>query len=286
MSVISKMDLETYIVGLWEQMSNSVVLNWDMPNLALRFDIAMSVNHNGYLADGNTHVEAYDQSATTYISVIVTSRHRVYVAASSEKMRFEFTPEDFTNTSNHDSCWKSDGLTLLTRAYFDMCEYVVRNWPENEAPAPKDLNTRIQIGDWMGNNPLQFVTVSFGPKRKDNDYFNSLVSIEKLEFKVSLHLNETKELVKPKETEKTVSAIYLHEERFGPISVVSRNLLFTSFAQETVVDKNGRALATGTVVAANGPVNDLKEYFKSKGEVWTCSSPRLGDWVMLPVIQD
>lgn len=185
MSIISNMDVKSYIVGLWEQMSASGALDRERPSTALRFDLTMSVSHNGYLKDGSTYVEAYDNRAITKISVIVTARHRVYIAASAEKDQHDFEPDDFVNTSNHDSCWKSDGLNLLTKIYFDMCKFVVRNWPEGTAPAPIELTTRIQLGNWRGYNPIQFVNVAFGPNRKDNEYFNSLSSIEKLRFKIS-----------------------------------------------------------------------------------------------------
>lgn len=234
MSVLSKMDVETYIVGLYQQMLESGALDWDKPNLALRFNIKIAVSHNGYLKDGNTYVEAYDKREVIYFSIIVTARHRVYVASSTENCRFEFEPKDFVNTSNHDSCWKSDGLSELTRGYFYMCGEVVKNWPEGTAPAPIELNTRIQVGDWLGHNPIQFVTVTFGPKRKDNDYFNSLEKIDKLNFKITLDTPEPASTDNLTDVpEEMVSTIYLHEDKFGSIPHGQNNLKFTEFANET-----------------------------------------------------
>jgi len=44
-------------------------------------------------------------------------------------------PSEWKNTSNHDSCWRSDGVGApLTKLYFAMCKQV------NHAEAPKNLN--------------------------------------------------------------------------------------------------------------------------------------------------
>jgi len=34
------------------------------------------------------------------------------------------SPELFVNTSNHNSCWRSDGFSKLNELYFDMCEEI------------------------------------------------------------------------------------------------------------------------------------------------------------------
>ena len=47
---------------------------------------------------------------------------------------------DWENTSNHDSCWRSDGMRWLSKAYFDMCDEV------NAEAAPITLDASATIG--------------------------------------------------------------------------------------------------------------------------------------------
>lgn len=57
---------------------------------------------------------------------------------------------DWINTSNHDSCWTSDGMKLLERDFFDMCEEI--------APgiAPARVHFEAKLGDilWRYPKPL------------------------------------------------------------------------------------------------------------------------------------
>lgn len=51
-------------------------------------------------------------------------------------------PEWWINSSNHDSCWRSDGFSWLSERYFDMC-YQVRS---SEEVAPAALSTDLDFG--------------------------------------------------------------------------------------------------------------------------------------------
>ena len=52
----------------------------------------------------------------------------------------EINPDEWINTSNHDSCWRSDGLDFINKAYFEMCKNV------NPEIAPRDLHSYLDFG--------------------------------------------------------------------------------------------------------------------------------------------
>lgn len=65
----------------------------------------------------------------------------VFVAENTEGDFFEqIAPKRWKNTSNHDSCWSSDGLSILSKAYFEMCEEV------DPDVAPIKLSSEAKFG--------------------------------------------------------------------------------------------------------------------------------------------
>jgi hypothetical protein len=80
-----------------------------------------------------------------------------------------------------------------------------------------------------------------------------------------------------------MKAIYLHESRFGPMPDDTSELETTVFCRETIVNKLGKPLASGSVTYISGPDAKMREFFVNKVNVWQCSSPLIGDWTMANV---
>lgn len=89
------------------------------------------------------------------ICLVVTERRNVFF--------------NLKNTSNHDSCWKSDGIERpITDLYFAMCvEY-------NPLVPPKTLENELTFN--IFKKPWEFVKCNL---EKDGDYKQKLIYIEK-----------------------------------------------------------------------------------------------------------
>ena len=80
----------------------------------------------------------------------------------------EIPSEEWENASNHDSCWRSDGLRFLSDNYFTMCGNV------NPDKAPKQLDSDSQVGFISLWHDVVMTTAPSGA----DDYRRKLVSIE------------------------------------------------------------------------------------------------------------
>jgi len=74
--------------------------------------------------------------------------------------------ENWVNTSNHDSCWRDDGLSFLNKMYFDFCEDV------DPKSAPKEVDTNA---DFFRRWPINDIMITY---KSDGDYRNSIVKLE------------------------------------------------------------------------------------------------------------
>jgi len=80
---------------------------------------------------------------------------------------FKVPVKDWINTSNHDSCWRSDGFNFINDNYFKMCEEV------NPDIAPKDVST--YNGFKLGHGwPVRQIFVEY---KNTENYRNEIVKI-------------------------------------------------------------------------------------------------------------
>lgn len=120
-------------------------------------------------------LSVYDPMAEVYkeverrYSILFCGNVNVFIAhTGSAYVRCEDIPLDrWVNTSNHDSCWATDGLQFLTQAYFEMCKEV------DPDKAPVLLESTAQIG-FLGKFHMP-VRITY--KRKD-DVKNEIVRVE------------------------------------------------------------------------------------------------------------
>lgn len=77
---------------------------------------------------------------------------------------------EFENSSNHDSCWQSDGLRFLSQEYFDMC----KDLDPDKAPIKMDSDIY-----WGLFNDMRkcFVTYEY----ETDEYKRTLVDVNKWE---------------------------------------------------------------------------------------------------------
>lgn len=104
--------------------------------------------------------EEYRRSALVH--TLFTANTSVFVAVSRNYERwFEIDPADFLNTSNHDSCWRTDGMSALRNVYYAMAEEInsERKKDGHSALAPRELNQFCTLGA-LTQKPWEFVDVT------------------------------------------------------------------------------------------------------------------------------
>jgi len=190
------------ISDLWEQVLSSktdALLGnlWDTsPTVAMHFKLSLSVTNLSYDKHGNQHDAEQRQFCRT-IHVLVTARHRVYLAsvnpdeyegADSEYLS-SISPHLFKNVSNHDSEWSSaidsEVQDELRKAY----THCYGHMPDELRPAPCETTVFTTFGNGMLNRSvLSFAEVE--RKSLGDHYFDGLKSIRPLRVKMSLEAEE------------------------------------------------------------------------------------------------
>lgn len=108
--------MKTWINSVEHFCTNNVVRNDSFKDKeGCLFSCQLDVENMGFRKDGYTQVFSWKGEFCIQLGVIVTRQHNVFVAVNmftrGEKIcRIENLP--WENTSNHDSCWRSDGLDL------------------------------------------------------------------------------------------------------------------------------------------------------------------------------
>lgn len=107
--------------------------------------------------------EEYHRSAMAY--VVLTGNTSVFVATTTDHTRWNELPGNaWANTSNHDSCWRSDGFRFLSTMYFNMCEEMnLEIRAHGSSPlAPNEFHQFCSLGSIAGK-PWEQVLVASTP---------------------------------------------------------------------------------------------------------------------------
>ncbi len=81
----------------------------------------------------------------------------------------EISVNNWTNTSNHDSCWRSDGFCFLDDIFFDFCDKI------SPKLKPKDVNITANLGIGL-SWPVKQVDIRYKHK-PSNEYGNQIISV-------------------------------------------------------------------------------------------------------------
>ena len=83
-----------------------------------------------------------------YVHIILAGNTvHVWVAVSEEWDPWRIPWSEWDNTSNHDSCWRSDGVhTPIAQVYFKVCDEVQAGIPEDKKVAPAQINVHAKLG--------------------------------------------------------------------------------------------------------------------------------------------
>jgi hypothetical protein len=168
---------EDIICGLASQF---VVHNRNiLSNCGILMSLRISCDNHGYERDGNTFHRNWRRSYRKNIHFIIVKHHSVFVVITDEYDWRKIPMSEWKNTSNHDTCWRSDGLcdifTETMKAYHACYDHV----PEKHRPAPIAANISATFSPAL-RNPLTFVEVVKKYSEDDRAYRYILSSIRDL----------------------------------------------------------------------------------------------------------
>ncbi len=151
-------------------------------NLAMHFVVEINACNHGYEKDGNTYHKGWERSYRIYMHYIVSSYRNVWCALSDSPLLSDVPLDTFKNTSNHDTCWRSDGFRDIFNAYFNAYKMCYSHIPDEHRPAPIASNTRITLNSMLRK---QVHFVRFSMKRSDN-YHYGLTEVRPVAFNFSV----------------------------------------------------------------------------------------------------
>lgn len=113
-----------------------------------------------------------DREAREAVYVMYAGLHSIFYAsaydADGSYRQLQQVPVDaWENTSNHDSCWRSDGFSFLSKIYFDMSKST------NDDKPPCELSVYTNLG--IGSNPVTKTQVMF--RMKKDGYHKNIVKV-------------------------------------------------------------------------------------------------------------
>ena len=190
------LDPRDVMSALFEALCDSFYLSdspFELPSnlckdVGMYFCLELSADNHGYENDGTTYHPEWEAHAHKYYHVIVLSGRRVYILVSENAFLKDLNPKDFKNTSNHDSCWRSDGFGDLGKVLNDIFAKAYSHIPREHQPK------YTTAGIYASLTPIlmpifRYVRVKRGPlpQEKSNwGYFDQLLEITPINFKIKL----------------------------------------------------------------------------------------------------
>lgn len=172
--------------------------------MALAFQIQIDVNNYGYSKnDGNLKVME-EQRARRTVMVIISEHKHVFI---NPDVGFDCWNvrhltdhpellEWFQNTSNHSSCWRSDGLRMINELAWKAYEEAYGNMPEEHMPCFNDSNIDLDLHFGICGNVFEYCAIKHKADPKDfqghGGYKRLLTNVRRVRTKVFL-LDDKKE---------------------------------------------------------------------------------------------
>ena len=122
--------------------------------------VTLDLRLSHYGSGGAEDEIEYHRSALVH--TLFTANTSVFVHTSRDHKRWQdLIPEDWANTSNHDSCWRSDGLRGLHLLHCTLSDEMNEEITGNgySALAPREFSQFCSLGTLAGK-PWQYVDVA------------------------------------------------------------------------------------------------------------------------------
>ena len=156
----------------------------------IHFCLKIDAENYGYEKDGNTYHEEWRKRSIKHIHFILLKWHKVFVSISEDDDFHGYElpePKTWKNTSNHDSCWRSDGFSDLSQTYFKIHNEIYANTPDEhkEAPVSSDIHFHLGHG-WLSGPVFKFVKVEHKALEIGNSYHRQLTKIEHIKKTIEI----------------------------------------------------------------------------------------------------
>lgn len=152
-------------------------------NVALHLVLTVSAENGGYEIDGNTNHPEWRRSFRKEMHFLITGDHRVFLAIVNGKTfgLKDIPLESWKNTSNHDSCWRTDGVqSPITKMMFDAWEHCFSHMPKKhlrEQLRSSGVEMELEEG---GGEVIRFVRIKHEAESREDTYHRKITSVKKL----------------------------------------------------------------------------------------------------------
>lgn len=173
---------------------------------AMVFFITIRCANYGYESDGNTHHEEWERSYARRLIYIVTERHNVFLGTIKpgltdeeyEKVRLADRSAlsnhldlfEWINTSNHDSCWRSDGFRHVFDYSMEAWDACYAHVPDAHRKAPIEADVSVSMHEGSFGAPFQFARLELmvhpTMNRQYDTYFKQPKSIQFYNHQINL----------------------------------------------------------------------------------------------------
>jgi hypothetical protein len=152
-------------------------------NEGIHFCLKIDIESYGYEKDGSTCHPEWKRRKLAYMHYIVTYPHSVYMALGEDENMPPATL--FKNTSNHDSCWRSDGFRDLFSTFIEMYDACYSNVPKEHRPSPRSCDYRLTLRcGWLSAPVFDFVEVE--SVYCEDGYHKDLLSIKNIKKSLTI----------------------------------------------------------------------------------------------------
>jgi hypothetical protein len=149
----------------------------------IHFCLKIDIENLGYEKDGNTNHPEWRARKMVYMHYLVIRPYSVFLALGESE---ELPPAAmFKNTSNHDSCWRTDGFTDIFTYFMRMYEACYNHVPSKHRSAPIMCNYNVHLRTkWLSGPVFDFVKVE--TEYDDDNYHKNLIKLEKIKKTIKI----------------------------------------------------------------------------------------------------
>jgi hypothetical protein len=152
-------------------------------SVALHLVLVVSAENNGYEIDGNTRRPEWKRHFRKEMHFLITGDHRVFLAIVEGKT-FDLKDiplESWKNTSNHDTCWRTDGIqSPITSMMFDAWKHCFGHMPEEHLREKlRSSGVEMELDD-SGGEVIRFVRIMHRAMSNEETYCRKIISVKKL----------------------------------------------------------------------------------------------------------
>jgi hypothetical protein len=181
-----KTDVISVITSYYEQFVDQTKV-LDSPfkdNEGVHFVVSMDHENHGFTKKAEKHYPEYAKRSVGYYHVIILSRRMVFGCFAKTASLHDVPIEDWKNTSNHSSCWKTDGFSEIGVYDFTLFEQSQSKCPKKKRPCYDMSSPFIQLNPLFVGDFIKFVSVTHEPFNQSDPDRRKILNIAA--FKMTL----------------------------------------------------------------------------------------------------